>query len=182
MVGSAVFTVDPQNATNEVFAVDNTNDFGGAYRALPKGTKADQLDNQVQLDYFFQGTKTCAAGSPRIQLGIDTNGDGTRDGNAFGYLGDKPFGGLCPANMWVLEDMTDGAAKWDLSQLGGSMTNTWDQMEAFLAGAYSNYQMLTGFLVEDPTYTGGPPPGVTYYDDFVMGNRTLSTHADAATS
>ena len=137
---------------------------------LHKNTQAEEIDNQVQLKYFFAGTKTCVLGSPRIQLAIDRDGDGDRDGNAFGYLGDKPFGGLCPPNAWTLEDMTNAQQKWDLSQLGGGMTLSWDQMEVFLRTTNPNYQILRGTLVEDPG-VGPGSSGITYFDNIVIGNR-----------
>ncbi len=179
LFGTATDSVDPENATNEVLKINNTSDFGGASRDLHKNTQAEEIDNQVQLKYFIAGTKTCILGSPRIQLAIDRDGDGNRDGNAFGYLGDKPFGGLCPPNAWTLEDMTNAQQKWDLSQLGGGMTLSWDQMEVFLRTASPNYQILRGTLVEDPG-VGPGSSGITYFDNIVIGNRTINDHSDTA--
>jgi hypothetical protein len=180
LFGSARDDIDPQNPTNQVISIENSaTAFGGATRVIIKGTQVAEMDNQVQLKYYFVGTKTCLAGSPRIQLSIDRDGDGDSDGNAFGYLGDKPFGGGCIPERWTFEDMTNEQAKWDLTQFGGSFTNTWDQMEAFFA-VNPNHQVLRGTLVEDPT-TGGASPGKTFYDNLVIGNRTLDDHADTTT-
>jgi hypothetical protein len=40
-------------------------------------------------------------------LQIDTDGDGTFDGNAFGYVGRTGFGGGCVSGVWDFVDMTD---------------------------------------------------------------------------
>jgi hypothetical protein len=170
--GAVSIAQDPENSTNEVLAFDATTSTpAGVIRKLHKGTKVAELDNQVQLKYYFVG-RTCTLGTPRIQLAIDTDGDGKPDGNAFGYLGDKAFGGGCVPGQWVFEDMTDNAPKWDLSQFGGGMTNTWDQMEAFFA-AFPNHQVITGSLVDDPYGLGR-----VYFDNVVIGNRSIDNHED----
>src|SRR5207302_7724045 len=124
LFGTAKNDVDPQNPFNEVISFDTTdpNAVAGAFRRLGDQVKIDMLTNQVELKYLLVG-RTCGGGSPRIQLGISGDGDGNfnqfpggPDQNAFGYLGDKPFGGACVPNVWVHEDMTDSAPKWDLSQ------------------------------------------------------------------
>ena len=176
LVGGASDSVDPENPTNDVLRFENTTTAAAATRDIRKGTKVEQLDNQVQVRYYFQSPKTCtfAGGTPRIQLAIDTDGDGSSNGNAFGYLGDQPFGGGCPPNTWDIEDMTNAIPKWDITQFGGGFTNTWDQMEAFFGG-FPNHQVLRGALIEDP---GGN--GVTFYDSLVIGNRDVNTNSDTA--
>jgi hypothetical protein len=165
---------DPENSTNEVIAFDATTTTpAGVFRYLHKGTKVAQLDNQVQLKYYFVG-RTCTLGTPRIQLAIDTDGDGRSNGNAFGYLGDQAFGGGCLAGQWRFEDMTNNAPKWDISQLGGGMTHTWDSMETFFA-AFPNHQVISGALVDDPYGFGR-----VYFDNVVIGNREIDTHEDVA--
>ena len=54
---------------------------GVALRKLNPGVKISTLTNQLQLKYFFPA-RTCAGGSPRFQLAIDTDGDGVSNGNA----------------------------------------------------------------------------------------------------
>jgi hypothetical protein len=179
LFGGAEDSVDPENPTNDVVRVNNTGTPANILRDLHKGTRAEDIDNQVQLKYFFEPGKTCTLGTPRVDLAIDEDGDGDFDGNAFGYLGDKPFGGGCLSGQWVFEDMTNNQAKWDLSQVGGAMTNTYDQMEAFLAATHPNYQILYGSVTEDP-YPTPPAAGVTYYDGVVIGNRDVNTHNDTA--
>lgn len=174
LFGSAAPATDPENASNEVILIDGDAGFGGIRKVLPLGTKAEHIDNQVNLKYFHVAPKTCTAGSPRIQLAIDTDSDGVSNGNAFGYVGSLPFGGGCLTGVWDFNDMTDGVGRWDLSQVGGGMTLTWDAMELFLAGTHPNYQILRGTVVEDGY------PGDTYYDLITIGDCTLDGHEDLA--
>src|SRR5205807_4958151 len=121
--------------------------------------------NQVELKYYFAGTKKCGGGSPRIQLGISGDGDGTfnqfpggPDQNAFGYLSDSngfqtgcPF---VPNNQWAHEDMTNSAPKRDLIQWnttygsgafctgGNPFLCTWAQMVTFFNTRLPNHRVL----------------------------------------
>lgn len=174
LFGSAQASTDPENASNEVILIDGDAGFGGVRKVLPLGTKAPDIDNQVNLKYFHVTPKTCTLGSPRIQLAIDTDGNGVSNGNAFGYVGHLPFGGGCLTGVWDFNDMTDAVGRWDLSQVGGGMTLTWDGMEVFLAATHPNYQILRGTLVEDGY------PGDTYYDLITIGDCTLDGHEDIA--
>jgi hypothetical protein len=178
LFGSAFDDIDPENATNEVIRVESSPaSGGGAVRFFNPDTQVDDLDNQVQLKYLFEVGKDCtfAFGTPRIQLAIDTDGDGDSNGNAFGYLGDKPFGGLC-GNAWRLEDMTNETPKWDLTQFGGGFTTPWSTMETFFA-AFPNHEVLSGAIIED---TSVATTLDTYYDNVTLGNVTLNGHSDTA--
>src|SRR5205085_8556407 len=85
---SAMDAQDPLNPTNEVISMEPTvaGAIGVAVRKLNPGVKIGTLTNQLQLKYYFPA-RTCSGGSPRFQLAIDTDGDGTSNGNAFGYVG-----------------------------------------------------------------------------------------------
>ena len=76
LFGTAKNDVDPQNQFNEVISFDTTdpNAIAGAFRRLGDKVQVGMLTNQVELKYFFAGTKKCGGGSPRIQLGISGNG------------------------------------------------------------------------------------------------------------
>ncbi len=168
--------LDPENASNEVVSIDpeTLGDFGGIRKTLPAGTKAEDIDNQVNLKYYHVAPKTCTLGSPRIQLAIDSDSDGDFDYNAFGYVGNAPFGAGCLSNVWDFNDMTDNVGRWDLSQGGGGQTLTWDAMELFLAATNPNYQILRGTLVEDGYL------GKSYYDLITIGDCTFDGHEDIA--
>jgi hypothetical protein len=150
-------------------------DFGIAERFL--NVKVDTLDDHIALDYYFVD-RTCAGGSPRIQLSVDTDGDGDHDGNMFGYLGDKAFGGGCPSNVWVHEDMTNSAPKWDLTQLGGGMSMTWDAAEAHVSTTYPLHNVRTGAVVDDSQSFAPTATGVVHFDNLEIGNRTYRDPSD----
>ena len=172
---------DPQNVTNDVISLNSgtpaTPAIGVAFRNLPPGIKIAALDHQINLKYFFPN-RTCANGGPRIQLGIDTDGDGNRNGNAFGYVGHAPFGAGCITGEWDIIDMTDNIGRWDLSQFGGGMTMTWDLAETFIS-AFPNHQVLSGSLVDDGCAGGGATAcGQAYFDLVTIENRTLENDQD----
>lgn len=177
LFGDMQTDTDPENASNEVVSIDPefVGDFGGVNKALPAGTKAEDIDNQVNVKYYFVSPKTCTLGSPRISLRIDSDGDGDVDFNAQGNLGPLPFGGGCVTGTWTFADLTDAAPRWDLSQGGGGMTLNWDAMELFLSTTYPNYQIIRGTLVEDGYL------GKTYYDLLTIGDCTLDGHEDIFT-
>ena len=137
------------------------------------------LTNQVQVKYLFVD-RTCGGGSPRVQLGIDRDGDGKFDGNAFGYLGDKPFGGACLPGVWLFEDMTNAVAKWDISQLGGPQTINWAGMVAFIQTLYPNHKVVNGVLVDDSCGFFAAACGRVFFDNVVIGNQTINDHSDTA--
>lgn len=187
LFGAAKRDLDPENASNEVISFDTTNPsaIAGVVRELGNRVKVHMLDNQVEVKYHYVG-RSCGGGSTRFQLGIDGNGDGKfnqfpggPDQNAFGYLGDKPFGGGCLANQWIFEDMTNAVPKWDLSQFGGPMTTPWDAMETFFNTAFPNHQVLNVVLVDDSGSFVATDRGCAYFDLVSAGSRTLTRHADA---
>jgi hypothetical protein len=169
---------DPENPTNDVIAVNTTGGvIGVAYRNLPPGIKISALDHQINLKYYFPA-RTCAGGSPRIQIGIDRNGDGAFDGNAFGYVGHAPFGAGCISGEWDIIDMTDNVGRWDLSQFGGGMTMTWDLAETFITSTFPNHRVIYGSLVDDSAGFAPGSAGQAYYDLLTIENRTLENDQD----
>ncbi|MGB2953090.1 MAG: hypothetical protein WBB74_06830 [Gaiellaceae bacterium] len=199
LFGTAKDDTDPENPFNEVISFDTTdpNAIAGAIKLFGDHVKIDMLDNQVETKYYYVG-RTCGGGSTRIQLGISGDGDskfnqfpGGPDQNAFGYLGNMPFGGGCLMNQWVYEDMTNNAPKWDLSQYapfgsgafctgGNPMTCTWAQMEAFLDTVFPNHRVLNEVLVDDSGSFFAPDRGCAYFDLLSAGARTLTRHDDTS--
>lgn len=169
---------DPQNLTNDVVSVLTTPaDIGVAVRNLPPGIRIEALDHQLNLQYYFP-SRSCAGGSPRIQLAIDRDGDGTADGNAFGYVGHAPFGAGCLTAEWDIMDMTDNVARWDLTQFGGTPNMTWDMAEEFVATTYPNHRVETGSIVDDSCGFAPTSCGQAYYDLLTVENRTLENDQD----
>jgi hypothetical protein len=179
---------DPQNLTNDVISVITTTDYpagiGVALRNTPPGFKIGALTNQLQLKYYFPvpplplTSRSCSGGSPRIQIAIDTDGDGTFDGNAFGYVGRTGFGGGCVSGVWDFVDMTDAVpARWDLTQLGLGYQN-WASAVSLITTTYPNHRVLSGSLVDDSCSFAPTSCGKAYYDLLTFENRTLEQDQD----
>jgi hypothetical protein len=178
--GAAREAQDPQNPDNDVISINTT---GGAVGTvsldLPADVQAGELTNELSLSYLFIG-RECAGGSPRLQLAVDTDGDGDFDANAFGYVGSQPFGSGCATGAWTNQNMTDAVARWDLSQLGGSQAMTWAQvLEFFNLPQFADYQILSVSLVDDSASFAPGAAGQAYYDQLVFGDCTLTDHEDS---
>ena len=195
LFGTAVNGVDPQNAFNDVISFDTTNgQIAGALRILGDHVQVRMLTNQIELKYYFAAPRTCGGGSPRIQLAIDGNGDGdfdqspgSPDQNAFGYLGDMPFGGGCAMNTWIHEDMTDAVPKWDLSQWVATgkvpacdMTCAWQDVVTYFQTNWPNHRVLNAVLVDDSSGFFAPDAGCSYFDLVNTGARTYTNREDAS--
>jgi hypothetical protein len=184
--GTAQNSQDPQNPANDVVRVSTLDDpfFGTVGRSL--NVKIPALDNQLEWKQYLVSPKTCIGGSPRMQLAIDLNGDGTSDGNAFGYFGTAPFGTGCASDTWEYGDMTDTVLRWDVTQLAGlnispfnPFTVPWDAMELAISTQFPNHLVCTGQLTDD---TFGIPgmSGIAYYDLISIGNSTWSNRRNTA--
>lgn len=172
---------DPQNVTNDVVSAITTTAYpagaGRAVRNLPPGIKITALTNQLQLKYFFPA-RSCDGGSPRIQLAIDTDGDGVTNGNAFGYVGHGGFGTGCVTGVWDFVDMTDAVPfRWDLTQFGLGYHN-WASAITAMTTAFPNHKVLTGSLVDDSCSFAVGSCGQAYYDLLTIENRTLENRQD----
>jgi len=194
LFGTAQNAVDPQNTFNDVISFDTqTGGSAGALRILGDHVQVVMLTDQIELKYFFR-SRTCGGGSPRIQLAIDGDGDGAfkqfpggPDQNAFGYLGDKPFGGECAMGMWVHEDMTDNVPKWDLSQWAPAsaafcvnpFTCTWPQVVAFFQTVFPNHRVLNAALIDDSAGFFVLGRGCVSFDLVNTGARTYTNRQDA---
>jgi len=173
---------DPQNTTNDVISVLTTGAYpagiGVAIRNTPPGFKIAALTNQLQLKYYFLPPRSCGGGSPRIQIAIDTDGDGTSNGNAFGYVGHTGFGGGCLTGVWDFVDMTDSVPfRWDLTQFGLGY-HSWATAVAAITAAFPNHKVLSGSLVDDSCSFSPGSCGKAYYDLFTFENRTLEQDED----
>ena len=172
---------DPQNLTNDVISVLTTTAYpagiGVAFRNTPPGFKIAALTNQLQLKYYFPA-RSCGGGSPRIQIAIDTDGNGSSNGNAFGYVGHTGFGGGCLTGGWDFVDMTDAVPfRWDLTQFGLGY-HSWPTAVAAMNTAFPNHKVLSGSLVDDSCSFSAPSCGQAYYDLFTFENRTLEQDQD----
>jgi len=172
---------DPKNLTNDVISVDTTTAYpagiGVALRNTPPGFKISALTNPLQLKYYFPA-RSCEGGSPRIQIAIDTDGDGTFNGNAFGYVGHSGFGAGCLTGVWDFVDMTDAVpARWDLTKFGLGY-HTWQSAVTAISTTFPNHRVLSGSLVDDSCSLATASCGKAYYDLFTFENRTLEQDED----
>jgi hypothetical protein len=152
-----------------------------AFRNLPPGIKIAALDNQLGLKYFFEGTRTCGGGSPRITLLVDSDGDGDFDFAAHGHV-NPPALAACPPNKWMYENLTDDLPRWEVTPgtavLLPALYNPWEVLENAIATAFPNHKILAGFLVEDSCSFRPETCGKAYYDLVTIENRTLEIWQD----
>ena len=111
-------------------------------------------------DIYYFGTDfrvqsgNCGGGSPRFQLNIDTNGDGTFDGNVFVYIGMFPSFNLCdtvpPGNWQTTGNLVDNPdLRYDTSQIGGTFYDSYTGTKIRLDTIYPNHKILGIQLVVD---------------------------------
>ena len=74
--------------------------------------------------------------------------------------------------------MTDTVGRWDLSQFGGPMTDTWAQVVAFFNTIYPNHVVLSGGVYDDSASFSALAAGQAYYDLVTVENRTLENRED----
>ncbi len=187
---------DPNNITNDVISnVTTATDVGVAFRNFPPGIKIAALDGQINLKYYFQGTRTCGGGSPRISLLVDADGDGRFDQTAGDFVAqghvNPPSFIFCVPNQWHIEDLTDQLPRWETTPLvamvpmscgpiGGAGTCTWNQLETSVTTTFPNHKILGGFLVDgDACSFFAGACGKAFYDLLTLENRTLENRQDA---
>jgi hypothetical protein len=195
LIGNAEITRDPENPTNIVLKVVSSGapfPAAGVERDL-KRVQLWQLDHQLNFKWAFVAPHTCGGGSPRIQLAIDSDGDGDRDFTAHGHI--RPphnacetstpvpnEGGPAPsALLWRFDDLTDELGRWEITP-GSIMTNPpislpafpyaqWDVFEQVVSAAFPNHRVLNARFLED----FNPTPGTAYYDLITVFDLTLGT-------
>lgn len=198
LFGAMVRDTDPENAVgnpggsgggvggNEVISATIVpGDLAFAYRALPPGIPIKALTNQIGLKYYFAGLKNCGAGSPRVTLLIDTDGDGVSNFAAHGHVNPPAYAG-CIMNKWKYEDLTDDLLRWEVTP-GGAVPDVpvfpfmpWKAFAAAVTTAFPNHRVTAGFLLDGESCGFGVVAncGKAYYDLFTLENRTLEIWQD----
>ena len=113
--------------------------YGGLDYTTPSSFQFSDI-NYLGTQQTPDAGDTCVAGSPRFQLNVDTNGDGSADKNVFVYTQFAPNG--CPGDTGNLIGTASNGeivGTYDLSQVGGS--------------GYTNYDGAVAFFAANPTYT-----------------------------
>jgi hypothetical protein len=195
LFGSGRMTEDPENPDNVVLEIvtplsaDVNSTGNGAIREL-KHVKIWELDHMLSFHRAFVAPHTCATGSPRVILLIDSDGDGDRDFTANGHVR-PPYTGCettapTPSNgrsspstlLWRFEDVTDEQLRWEITP-GGRVPGiptfpfvNWDALETAVSTAFPNHRVLAGGIVEDYNTS---PAGKAYYDLVTIYDLTLGT-------
>ena len=198
LLGAMVRDSDPENSVgnpggsggggggNEVISATVTSGtLALAFRNMPPGIKIAALTNQIGLKYYFVSPKTCGAGSPRVTLLVDADGDRDFDFAAHGHVNPPAHAG-CVMNKWRYEDLTDDLGRWEVTP-GGVVPGIpvfpftpWKVFAAAVTAAFPNHRVYAGFLLDGESCSFGVAAncGKAYYDLFTLENRTLEIWHD----
>jgi hypothetical protein len=200
LFGSMIKDTDPENFAgmpgnagggaggNEVISTDTRLGLAFAFRSLTPGIKITALTNQIGVKYYFELGRTCVAGSPRIQLVVDADGDGVSDFTAHGHISPTGVQIPCPSKVWRYEDLTDTLPRWEVTgnpfpSIPGIVPNgylPWKQFAAFIAAGLPSHKILAGMLLDGESCSFAPTGcGKAYYDLLTIENRTLEIWQDA---
>jgi hypothetical protein len=134
--------------------------------------------HQLETDYYVRAGN-CGGGSPRFQIGLDTDGDGTRDGNVFAYIGDAPSF-ACPAAVGVWKStgnlIGNGDLRFDTSQLGGTFYDSY----ANALAAYGSARVTSLSLVVDGGWAVGGVQELLIDDAYANGKPFHNAFGAAA--
>jgi len=176
--GNVSDSVDPQNADNDVVKFDTTDPTVVDSMGRKLSETVAQVTDQIELKYFFVGTKDCNGGSPRIDLFVDTNGDHKFDNGDTVLRGDidPSSTGQCAKDKWQYLDLAnlgDNTPRWSVNN-----ANTNQPWSAIVA-QFGPQDILFGQLVDDAQSFRPENQGIAYYDLVSIGNRTFVSHEDA---
>jgi hypothetical protein len=132
---------------------DSDPGYGGVDFTLPDDMTFGNLQN-LSTDYNVTDDG-CAAGSPRYSIGLDTNNDGTDDGNVFVYLGQPP-NYTCTPGWQSSGNLVEPTDLIDTSQVGGTFYEPVATAQARLGDAtITSIQLVTdaGYAFPDGEQT-----------------------------
>ncbi len=137
--GSAMLLNDPQEegtwGSTSFFPVD--------------GFQAHDLD-ALSLDLFVLpgSKKTCGAGSPRIGLAVDADGNGERDGTI--NIVNKDLQSGCATGQWIFADFMDETnTEWSMHSLGGPNGVSQAQALAWIADNLGDHEIVAINAIKD---------------------------------
>ena len=140
---------------------------------VPQGSLMFNQINNLNAVFSFP-VGNYGGGSPRFEIPVDTDGNGSADGSAFAYIGTPPsFTDPGHANFISTGNfMLDFATThWDLTQFGGPFYGTLAQALALLGTG----KVLDVEFVVDGGFTGNQ---VALVDSFTVNNQTYVTVCD----
>lgn len=136
-----------------------------------EGLQVDQL-SALSTDVLLE-EGACANGSPRFNLRVDTDGDGSRDRFVQAYP-DASQGEGCPQDEWThLDLLDDQEATWRVPGVGRLAPS---EAIAALTRLYPANQITRVDLQFDNTGHAGP--ATIWFDDVAVHDHTLSEPAD----
>lgn len=141
LFGEAAVTTEGSNTVIQAVS-DNDPGFGGIGFEVPEGTTFADLTT-LSTDYNVTDDD-CGGGSPRFQLNVDTNDDGTSDGNIWVYLGPSPNFTDCPAGWQTSGNLIGNAdaGRYDFTSLGGPLGTYADAPVDVLNGKILGIQLV----------------------------------------
>jgi hypothetical protein len=142
--------ITPGNASDRAINLTSDADpgFGGIEYGVEDGITFADIE-ELSTDYRFETDDSCAGGSPRFQISVDTDGDGDHDGNIFVYIGPAPNYTGCAPDVWTnTGDLLETGNTVDTSQLGGAFYDPYDNAVA----NYGDADVLEISLVTDASF------------------------------
>lgn len=163
--------ITPGNASGRAVNIASDPGFGGISYGVEDGTTFADLTT-LSSDFRVEADDICVGGSPRFSIGIDTTGDGVRDGSIFAYFGTDSAGAPCIPGTWQNSgDFLEAGRLLDTSQLGG---NFYDPYANALAN-YGAYEVTSISVVVDASWAAGDSEQAVDIDNTLI-NSTLFTY------
>lgn len=173
LFGEATY-ISPGNASNR--AVHLVSDASPGFGGIDYGVEADTTFAELTTlssDFKVEADDTCVGGSPRYQVGIDTDGDGDRDANIFVYFGTDSGGTPCVPGTWQnTGDVLESGRVLDTSQLPGG--TFYDPYNTALA-KYGTMEVTGIQVVVDAGWAAGDGEQAADIDNTLI-NNTLFTY------
>jgi hypothetical protein len=173
LLGEASEILDGSNGVVQLVSDDDPG-FAGVDFDITEGMTFTDL---TTLSAMYNVTDdNCGGGSPRFQVAVDTDGDGTSDGNVFIAIGPSPNFTECALGWQTTGNVigNEDIGRYDFGQLGGSVFTTYSGAPAdVLAGTVLSVQ-----LVADGSWnanaTGGDGEQTVWVDDVAINDILVS--------
>ncbi|RJQ34410.1 hypothetical protein C4556_02725 [Candidatus Parcubacteria bacterium] len=146
--------------------------FGGISYGVEAGTTFASLTT-LSSDFRIEADDTCVGGSPRVSIGIDTDGDSDRDGSIFVYFGVDSAGAACTPGTWQnTGDFLEAGRLVDTSQLP---SGTFYDPYASALTKYGSMGVTSISIVTDSSWASGDSEHAADIDNTLI-NSTLFTY------
>jgi len=171
LFGDSAYTSGNASARGVHIVSDAAPGFGGVSYGVEAGTTFADLAT-LSSDFRVEADDSCVGGSPRVSIGIDTTGDGVRDGSIFAYFGTDSGGAPCVPGTWQNSgDFLEVGRLLDTSQLGGTFYDTY----ANALADYGSYGVTSISVVVDASWAAADSEQAADIDNTLI-NSTLFTY------